>query len=93
MRNSSEILAGPTCRELVAELRSRYPERVIIFDLPPVLDADDALSFVPLVDCGLVVAAEGGTRRNDLVRTVELLSKTPLVGTVLNRAATAPAGY
>jgi protein-tyrosine kinase len=91
--NSSEILAGPHSRELVAELRSRYPERVIIFDLPPVLYADDALSFAPLVECGLVVAAEGRTRRNDLVRTMELLSKTPILGTVLNRASDPPSGY
>jgi protein-tyrosine kinase len=93
LRNSSEMLAGPRSRELVAELRARYPERIIVFDLPPVLTADDALSFAPLVECGLVVAAEGRTRRKDLVRTVELLHKTPLVGTVLNRAADAPAGY
>jgi protein-tyrosine kinase len=93
LANSSEILAGPRSRELVAELRARYPERVLIFDLPPVLSADDALSFAPLVECGLVVAAEGRTRRNDLVRTIELLNKTPLVGTVLNRAADAPSGY
>jgi protein-tyrosine kinase len=93
LSNSSEVLAGPRNRDLVAELRARYPERVIIFDLPPVLQADDALSFAPLVECGLVVAAEGRTRRNDLVRTVELLNKTPLVGTVLNRATDAPSGY
>lgn len=91
--NSSEILTGPRSRELVAELRSRYPERIILFDLPPVLQADDALSFAPLVECGLVVAAEGHTRRSDLVRTIELLHKTPLVGTVLNRASDTPAGY
>jgi protein-tyrosine kinase len=91
--NSSEILAGPRSRELVAELRSRYPERIILFDLPPVLNADDALSFAPLVECGLVVAAEGHTRRSDLLRTIELLHKTPLVGTVLNRASDTPAGY
>jgi Mrp family chromosome partitioning ATPase len=91
--NSSEVLSGPRSRELVAELRARYPERVIIFDLPPVLDADDALSFAPQVECGLVVAAEGRTRRSDLVRTIELLHKTPLVGTVLNRAADVPTGY
>jgi len=91
--NSSEILAGPRSREIVGELRNRYPERIIIFDLPPVLYADDALAFAPLVECGLVVAAEGRTRRNDLVRTIELLHKTPLVGTVLNRAADAPRGY
>jgi protein-tyrosine kinase len=93
LSNSSEILAGPRCRELVSELRGRYPERIVVFDLPPVLAADDALAFAPLVECGLVVVAEGSTRRNDLVRTVELLHKTPLVGTVLNRAVDAPSGY
>ncbi len=93
MTNSSEILAGPRSRELVSELRARYPERIVIFDLPPVLSADDALAFAPLVDCGLVVASEGRTRRSDLARTVELLHKTPLVGTVLNRAVDAPSGY
>jgi protein-tyrosine kinase len=93
LSNSSELLAGPRCRELVAELRGRYPERIVLFDLPPVLSADDALAFAPLVECGLVVAAEGRTRRNDLVRTVELLEKTPLVGTVLNRAARATDSY
>jgi Mrp family chromosome partitioning ATPase len=93
LMNSSEILAGPRSREVVGELRDRYPERIIVFDLPPVLQADDALAFAPLVECGLVVAAEGRTRRSDLTRTIELLHKTPLVGTVLNRAADAPAGY
>jgi Mrp family chromosome partitioning ATPase len=93
LANSSEILAGPRSRAIVRELRSRYPERIILYDLPPVLAADDALSFAPLVECGLVVAAEGLTRRNDLVRTVELLHKTPLVGTVLNRATASLPGY
>jgi Mrp family chromosome partitioning ATPase len=91
--NSSETLAGPRGRELVAEIRKRYPDRIIVFDLPPVLHADDALSFAPLIECGLVVAAEGKTRRNDLVRTVELLVNTPLVGTVLNRASDTLSGY
>lgn len=90
--HSSELLAGPRSRELVSELRTRYPERVILFDLPPVLASDDALAFAPLVECGLVVAAEGYTGRDDLVRTVELLNKTPLVGAVLNRSEAAQPG-
>jgi Mrp family chromosome partitioning ATPase len=93
LEHSSELLAGHRSREIVSELRGRYPERIVLFDLPPVLAADDALSFAPLVECGLVVASEGHTRRKDLVRTVELLHNTPLVGTVLNRAADAPAGH
>jgi Mrp family chromosome partitioning ATPase len=93
LANSSELLAGPRSREIVAELRDRYPDRIVLYDLPPVLSADDALAFAPLVDCGLVVAAESRTRRSDLVRTVELLHKTPLVGTVLNRASGSTNSY
>jgi protein-tyrosine kinase len=87
MDNSSEALAGPVCRELVAELRTRYPDRLLIFDLPSILSADDALAFLPLVECALVVVAERTTRREDLLRCMELLRKTPVVGTVLNRAS------
>ena len=91
--NSSEVLAGPRSRELISELRARYPERIILFDLPPVLNADDALAFAPLVDCGLMVVAEKATRRQDLARAMQLLHDTPIVGTVLNRASHAPRGY
>ncbi|HVC01653.1 MAG TPA: CpsD/CapB family tyrosine-protein kinase [Steroidobacteraceae bacterium] len=93
LANSSEALTGPRCRQIAAELRARYPERIVLYDLPPVLVADDALAFAPLVDCGLVVAAEGRTRRDDLVRTIEMLHKTPLIGTVLNRASGLPGAY
>ena len=63
--NSSEALSGPRGRELVAELRERYPERIILYDLPPIMGADDALAFLPLIECGLMVVAEGATRRED----------------------------
>ena len=87
MEHSSEALTGIRCRDLVAELLERYPDRILVFDLPPVLEADDALAFTPLVECALVVVAEGSTRRDDLLRCMELLRKTPIVGTVLNRAS------
>jgi protein-tyrosine kinase len=90
MTHSSEILAGLRCRELVTELRERYEDRIIIFDVPPVLTTDDALAFAPHAECGLMVAVEGRTRREDLVRAIEVLHKTPIVGTVLNRADNVP---
>ncbi len=93
LQDSSEVLAGPWCRQLVTELRSRYPDRLLVFDLPPVLGADDALAFLPLVECALVVVAEGSTRRDDLLRCMELLRKTPVVGTVLNRATDVASAY
>jgi protein-tyrosine kinase len=93
LENSSEALAGPRGRALVAELRSRYPERILVFDLPPVLGEDDALAFLPLVECGLVVVAEGATRRDDLLRCMELLRNTPVIGTVITRASEVNSGY
>jgi len=91
--NSSEMLTGPRGRELVAELRGRYPDRIIVFDLPPVLTADDALAFLPLVECGLVVIAERSTRRDELLRCMELVHKTPILGTVLTKATDVATAY
>jgi Mrp family chromosome partitioning ATPase len=82
--NSSEMLAARNTQELVLELRQRYLDRVIIFDLPPVLQADDALAFMRYVQCGLVVVGEGRTQRDDLRRTMELLRDLPIIGSVLN---------
>jgi protein-tyrosine kinase len=83
---SSELLAGNAVRELVAELKSRYADRIILFDLPPALLGDDAIAFLPLVDSALVVIGEGATRRDDLARLSELLADTPVVGSILNRS-------
>lgn len=86
LARSSEFLASAATVDLVGELRDRYPDRILIFDLPPVLSADDALAFTPLTDCALMVVAEGSTRREDVARTLEILQHTPVVGTVLNRS-------
>jgi protein-tyrosine kinase len=83
---SSELLASEAARRLVAELKTRYADRMVLFDLPPVLGSDDALSFVPLVDAVLLVIAEGQTRIEDVQRCFELLKNRPVIGTVLNRS-------
>jgi protein-tyrosine kinase len=70
---SSEMLSDVRTAELVAELRGRYPNRVLIFDIPPVLQADDALAFTRNVQAGLMVVREGHTKREDVVRSIELL--------------------
>ena len=82
---SSELLAGVEARALAQDLRDRYANRVVILDLPPMLVADDALAFARNVDAALVVVSEGHTRRDDVVRCLELLRPVPVVGTVLNR--------
>jgi hypothetical protein len=40
-----------------------------------------------------MVVAEGSTRREDLLRSMELLRNTPIVGTVLNQATEVASAY
>jgi capsular exopolysaccharide synthesis family protein len=91
--NSSELLATQRMSELVQELRTRYLNRVLIFDLPPVLLADDALAFSQHVQAGLFVVAEGKTDRHAVTRSLALLHKLPIVGTVLNHSQERLGGY
>lgn len=82
--DSSELLSTQRTQEMVMEMRERYRDRLLIFDLPPVLRADDALAFSRHVQAALVVVREGCTQRNDLIATLDLLGDLPIVGTVLN---------
>lgn len=82
--DSSELLAMRRTEELLLEMRAHYRDRVLVFDLPPVLQADDALVFARHVQAALVVVSEGRTQRDDLLRAVELLRDVPIIGTVLN---------
>jgi exopolysaccharide/PEP-CTERM locus tyrosine autokinase len=84
--NSAEMLGSPMMQDLVAELKKRYPQRIVLFDLPPVLTASDALAFAPYVDATILVAAQGHTTHQDIERAAELLgSTTNLLGIVLNK--------
>jgi protein-tyrosine kinase len=82
--DSSELLASHRTQECIREMRLRYKDRVLIFDLPPVLQTDDALAFSRHVQAALLVVGEGKTQRTDVARTIDLLRNLPILGTVLN---------
>jgi len=84
--NSAEMLNSPRMVRLVDELKSRYPSRIILFDLPPLLSAADTLAFSPYVDAALLVIEEGKTQADDVKHAMDLLQGTYLVGTVLNKS-------
>jgi capsular exopolysaccharide synthesis family protein len=86
-RASSELLAMPRMQGLATELKARYPDRIVIYDAPPLLATDDAITFSEYVDCSLVVAAEGQTPVADIEQTLSLLEHLPLLGTVLNKSS------
>jgi non-specific protein-tyrosine kinase len=82
---SAELLGSPRMRDLVSELKSRYPERYIIFDAPPVLVGADALAFAPLVDYVVVVVQAGKTSMDEVNKALEFLPGGKILGFTLNR--------
>ncbi len=85
--NSTEILTAPKMVALVEELKHRYPSRVVIFDLPPLLHTADVLAFSPYTDALLMVVEEGKTTGEELQRALSLVKHSrPVLGTVLNKA-------
>jgi exopolysaccharide/PEP-CTERM locus tyrosine autokinase len=91
--NSSEMLSSPKMMRLVEELKYRYPSRIVIFDLPPLLTSSDALAFSPLIDSMLVVIKEGSTQKQRLRQAFEMLKGVDVIGTVLNKAFSTERDY
>jgi Mrp family chromosome partitioning ATPase len=87
VENSSELLGTPQMAAIAAELKSRYPDRLVIYDMPPLLAQDDTIAFLPHVDGVLLVVRDGVTPTEDVLQAGHLLEGTNLIGTVLNNCA------
>lgn len=84
--NSAELLGSQRLSGLMDEVKGRYPDRIVVVDLPPVLNADDALAVMPNLDCVLLVVGAGMSSKRDLEDTLSHMPATNLLGTVLNKA-------
>lgn len=82
---SAELLGTRAMQRLGQEIRQRYPDRVVVIDMPPLLDTADAMALLPLADTTLLVAEEHGTSLADLEAAAALLAPFNLVGSVLTR--------
>ncbi len=83
---SSEALASSRMEALVKEMKGRYPDRLVVFDLPPLLASDDSLVLLPNIDASILVVQEGKTRSDEVQRCIEILGNHSFVGTVLNNS-------
>ena len=83
---SAELLSSPQTQSLINELRDRYDSRIIIFDLPPVLSADDAIAVLPMIDCVLLVVGNGMSKPVEIEETMRYLNPFNLLGMVLNKS-------
>ena len=85
-RRVSNILHGAAVGAAMRDLKSRLKPDVIICDLPPLLELDDALAFAPHLDAMLLVGATERSRPDELqLCQQELATHCELMGIVVNK--------
>lgn len=93
VRGGAELQGSPKMEALVKEMKNRYKDRYVFFDVPPVLSGADTLAFAPFVDCIVMVVQAGKTSIKDIKRALEMISKEKFLGFVLNRQQSHMDGY
>lgn len=90
---TSELLSSPRMTQFVKDARERYPERLVIFDLPPVLVGDDVVALSQHLDALLLVVEDGKTQSKDLAQATNLLHDVSILGVVLNKGTAVSSQY
>lgn len=83
---TSELLSSPRMKRFVEQAKARYPERIVVFDLPPILVGDDVVALSQNLDALLLVVEDGKTQSDELQHAIDLLQDVNVIGVVLNKA-------
>ena len=85
VNESAELLGSPKMRALIQEMKTRYADRYILLDAPPVLSGADALTLSSLVDGIVMVVEAGRTPLREIQEALALMPKEKFLGFVLNK--------
>ncbi len=83
--NSAELLGSARMKAVVEDLKSRYEDRTILFDTPPVLVGADAMALAALVDCFALVVDAGRTGMREVKKALGMLPSEKFLGFIINR--------
>ncbi|PPD05258.1 MAG: protein tyrosine kinase [Methylobacter sp.] len=85
-KHSTELLASNRMFNLTQELSQRYPDRIVIFDTPPLLAASQGHVLVGLVGQVVLVIEAEKTLRSAVMESVQILNECDVVLALLNKA-------
>jgi capsular exopolysaccharide synthesis family protein len=88
--DSAELLSSPKMATLVSDLKKQYQSRMIIFDVPPILQTDDVMLANSYFDSTLLVLEDGKNKEVEITKSIQLLEGHNLIGTVLNKSEKPP---
>lgn len=84
--NPGDLFSSQTMKELVKEMKNRYPDRYIIIDTPPVLPFSETRLLSQIVDGVIFVVKEGAVSIHHIKDALDALKGSNLLGIVYNEA-------
>jgi len=82
---STELLASQRMRDVVRDIARRYPDRIIIFDSPPLLSTSEPCTLAMHVGQIVFVIQADKTPQSIVREALDLIEPDTRVGLVLNR--------
>ncbi|AFV86330.1 XrtA-associated tyrosine autokinase [Alteromonas mediterranea] len=83
---STELLASQKMHETVDEFANRYPDRIVIFDTPPLIGINESAILANFAGQAVVVVEEGKAKIGDIKMSVERLNPDMAIGFVVNKS-------
>jgi protein-tyrosine kinase len=83
---STELLASQKMHETVDEFANRYPDRIVIFDTPPLIGINESAILANFAGQAVVVVEEGRAKLGDIKMSVERLNPDMAIGFVVNKS-------
>ena len=84
--HANELLASAKMQELMLELSREDPDRVIVFDSPPLLLTTEAAVLASFMGQIVFVVSADMTPQDAVTKAIEHIGEDKMVGMVLNRA-------
>lgn len=82
---SNELLSSDKMQQLFDEFASRYPDRIVIFDCPPLLGVNETTVMAEQCGQGVIVVEEFKSKLTEVKKAVDLLPEEMAVGLVMNK--------
>ncbi len=89
---ATELLASEAMARLIEELASRYPDRVLIFDAPPLLSSTESRVLATHMGQVVLVVEADRTPQASVKSALDAIESCPIVMTVLNKIERADGG-
>jgi len=83
---STEMLASQKMHDTVDEFANRYPDRIVIFDTPPLIGINESAILANFAGQAVVVVEEGRAKLSDIKMSVERLNPDMAIGFVVNKS-------